>query len=92
MVLSFTNLRSNLQALYIFGGSQKIDAFSDLWKFDLETSRWSEIKPKEKIPEMYFHSAEVYQDAFYVFGGYTDKNLNDTFVFDFSNKNIKNCV
>jgi hypothetical protein len=48
--------------IYIFGGSQKVDFFCDIWSFDLKDGKWIEIKPKGKIPdERYFHSATVYK-------------------------------
>ena len=51
-----------------------------------ETLEWTEIIAKgQKISKRYGHSAVVYNDSMYVFGGYDDFGLtcNDLWEFKF---------
>ena len=79
--------------MYVFGG-RNTKKLSDLWKLNLETLEWQEIKYKErKAPDDFSdeypmersgHSCDMIGHFMVVFGGLYEltKELNDLFVFD----------
>lgn len=73
--------------MYIFGGtSDEGEKLSDLWKLDLRTYAWEELKPHGDIPSgRSGHSAVVYSDVMIVFGGMKDitKETNDMYSYNF---------
>ena len=63
--------------LYIFGGFNGKQTFSDMWKFNLETLSWKEVAPKGKGPtrSMMVDLRMCYcmvDDRIFIFGGYND--------------------
>ncbi|WFD18012.1 hypothetical protein MCAP1_000224 [Malassezia caprae] len=84
---SLSILGSNL---FVFGGQLDDDFFDELWRFDLnglkETPTWQLVRPSTGgPPRRTGHSAVVYKDRLYIFGG-TDGNYhyNDTWCFDWA--------
>ena len=78
--------------LLVFGGQVETSFFDELWRFDLNslksTPTWQLIRPNSPGPARRTgHSAVVYRDRLYVFGG-TDGNYhyNDTWCFDFASQ------
>lgn len=55
----------------------------------LETFHWRKIEAKGQVPtKRTSHSAVVYQDKMYVFGGFSgEKYLNDIAEYDFGEEN-----
>jgi len=84
---SLSILGSNL---FVFGGQLDDDFFDELWRFDLnglkETPTWQLVRSSTGgPPRRTGHSAVVYKDRLYIFGG-TDGNYhyNDTWCFDWA--------
>ncbi|XP_075241189.1 leucine-zipper-like transcriptional regulator 1 isoform X2 [Convolutriloba macropyga] len=77
--------------LYVFGGSVASahdNLASDLLCFDLDHKSWEKVTPRstsQPITGRLFHTAVVYQDKMYIFGGTVDfdKRSNELFVFKF---------
>ena len=73
--------------LYIFGGTnEEGEKLSDLWKLDLRTYHWDEVKGLGDIPSgRSGHSAALYKDLMIIFGGMKDitKETNDMYSYDF---------
>ena len=77
--------------LYVFGGSVASahdNLASDLLCFDLDHKSWEKVIPRstsQPITGRLFHTAVVYQDKMYIFGGTVDfdKRSNELFAFKF---------
>ena len=77
--------------LHVFGGSvaSATDNLAcDLLCFDLDHKSWEKVIPRsnsQPIAGRLFHTATVYQDKMYIFGGTvdTDKRSNELFAFKF---------
>lgn len=91
-------------AIYIFGGelanADNYHHFKDIWKFDLKTNLWTEIKPRNKggpSPRS-GHRALVWRNYMLVFGGFfeavreTPRWFNDLHIFDFSTNTWIECA
>ena len=67
--------------MIVFGGFVDSGRENDLWEFNFETGKWTEISPitKETPCKRSGHSAVVYMNKMYVFGGVDDEinRLND---------------
>lgn len=74
-------------AAYLYGGYSQIEKTrNDLFKFDFESQKWEEVEGegKKRPLKRACHSACVYHDSMYIFGGGHDIHLhNDLFRFDF---------
>jgi N-acetylneuraminic acid mutarotase len=74
--------------MYIFGGKDEDNnKLNDLWKLDLATFLWTELKTtdgSEPLPRS-GHSCEVYEGYMLMFGGIYEitKELNDFCMYDF---------
>lgn len=56
--------------LYIFGGTNGVDWFNDIWRFDPVTRTWTKLQCSGFVPEpREGHSASLVGDVIYVFGG-----------------------
>lgn len=76
--------------LVVFGGQLDDQYFNELWRFDLNTLKdtpvWELVQPPTGgPPRRAGHSAVVYKDRLYIFGG-TDGQFhyNDTWCWDFA--------
>lgn len=91
-------------AIYIFGGElSNVDNyhhFKDIWKFDIKTNLWTEIKPRNKggpSPRS-GHRALVWRHYMLVFGGFfeavkeTPRWFNDLHIYDFSTNTWIECT
>ena len=79
--------------MVIFGGFVDSGRENDLWEYCFTTGKWKEIEAltKEKPCKRSGHSAVVYQDKMYIFGGVDDEinRLNDLWEFDLKKKTWK---
>jgi len=71
-------------SMYIFGGYDGAYK-NDLYRFNLESRRWSKVAAKGRHPQArYRASCVVFEDSMYLFGGHDgSKHLSDTHMFDF---------
>jgi len=59
-------------AMYVFGGKDDDNnKLNDIWKLDLATCAWSEIKPSDEFKPMERsgHSCDIYDNYMAIFGG-----------------------
>lgn len=81
--------------VYVFGGDNGKSMLNDLIRFDCKDKSWSKIRFSSGSPPAprYHHSAVVYNQSMFVFGGYTGElqsnsnltNKNDLFEYKFQN-------
>ncbi|CAG8485553.1 26795_t:CDS:10 [Dentiscutata erythropus] len=75
--------------IYIFGGTDGIRCYNDMWCYDTQNNSWSEISLTDfnPLPRCY-HKAALVDDVIYVFGGITDdkKELSDLTAFRINQK------
>ncbi|KAK4875540.1 hypothetical protein RN001_011962 [Aquatica leii] len=58
------------QHVYLLGGRNGNLPMKDFWKYNLVTGKWQQLKPTgDKLPCLQEHTAVVYKDNIYVFGG-----------------------
>lgn len=73
-----------------FGGFVDSGRENDLWQYVFETDTWAKLDPitKEMPCKRSGHSAVVYNDKMYIFGGVDDEinRLNDLWEFDLKKK------
>ena len=74
--------------MYVFGGKDEDNnKLNDLWKLDLNTYTWTEVKSSDSfLPlERSGHSCDVFESYMVIFGGIFEitKELNDLHLFDF---------
>ena len=69
---------SNLMTIY--GGYQDLrGSLSELWIFDMETEEWHKETDTTHPPSRHAHSAVVYQNSMFVYGGMTDLQIRGDF-------------
>jgi Galactose oxidase, central domain len=79
-------------SMWVFGGrDEDNNKLNDLWKFEISTSTWQEIKPADGVYplERSGHSSDIYEGQYMiVFGGIYEitKELNDLYLFDFTKR------
>jgi N-acetylneuraminic acid mutarotase len=79
--------------IYIYGGWNKVEHFNNLYQYDLECKRWSEVQldlePAEgKIGQ---HSMVVHNNILYIFSGYnsrTKSSTNDLYAYRLSKPHV----
>lgn len=73
-----------------FGGFVESGRENDLWEYEFASKKWQMIEPitKERPCKRSGHSAVVYSDKMYIFGGVDDEinRLNDLWEFDLKKK------
>lgn len=63
--------------LYLFGGTNGVKWFSDVWSYDPRANAWTEIDCVGFIPTpREGHAAALVNDVMYVFGGRTDEGVD----------------
>nr|CAI5831057.1 unnamed protein product [Callosobruchus analis] len=56
--------------VYLLGGRNGNLPMRDFWKYHLVTGKWTQLQPSgDKLPCLQEHTAVVYKDCIYVFGG-----------------------
>ncbi|CAG8828075.1 376_t:CDS:2, partial [Racocetra persica] len=76
--------------IYIFGGTDGIRCYNDMWCYDTQNNSWSEISSMDFNPfPRCYHKAALVDDIIYIFGGITNDNkeLSDLTAFRI-NQNI----
>ncbi|CRG85770.1 Tip elongation aberrant protein 1 [Talaromyces islandicus] len=64
-------------SLYLFGGTNGVTWFNDVWSYDPRTNQWTELECNGFIPEpREGHAATLVGDTMYVFGGRNDEGLD----------------
>ncbi|KAJ5198800.1 uncharacterized protein N7498_007917 [Penicillium cinerascens] len=63
--------------LYLFGGTNGVKWFNDVWSYDPRANAWTEVDCVGFIPTpREGHAAALVNDVMYVFGGRTDEGLD----------------
>ena len=76
------------ESIFIFGGYDGFNRVNDFYEYNVTSRSWQEVlyQGRSTAPSpRHSHSAVVYKDSMYVFGGYDGKYKNDFFKFDFLN-------
>lgn len=79
-------------SMIVFGGKQQGDEkcfLNDLYEYQIQLRKWYKIIANGEQPSpRCAHSAAVYKDSMYVFGGWGDQNMyfNEFFKFDYHGK------
>ncbi|CEJ55960.1 hypothetical protein PMG11_02188 [Penicillium brasilianum] len=70
-------LVSHNDKLYLFGGTNGVKWFNDVWTFDPRNNSWTELDCVGFIPTpREGHAAALVNDVMYVFGGRTDEGMD----------------
>lgn len=71
--------------MYVFGGYDGARSLNDLFRFDLKTSEWAQVRASGSPPSPRGgHTAVVYGDTMYAFGGKSGRSpFNDLCGFSF---------
>ena len=71
-------------SMYIFGGERSAYHYSDVWKYDIEQDSWQFIAPVNSPAELgrHDHSAVVYDDVMYIYGGKSVDVKGDLWAFN----------
>ncbi|RHZ87766.1 hypothetical protein Glove_30g35 [Diversispora epigaea] len=75
--------------LYVFGGTDGVKCYNDLWCYDTKNNFWSEIICDSATPiPRESHRSSLIDDVFYIFGGRTieGKELSDLSAFKLNSK------
>jgi leucine-zipper-like transcriptional regulator 1 len=76
-------------SIFVFGGYDGFNRVNDFFEYNILQNSWQEVlcSGRSAPPSpRHSHSAVIYNDSLYIFGGYDGKYKNDFFKFDF-NKN-----
>eukprot|EP01091_Cochliopodium_minus_P009275 TRINITY_DN2248_c0_g4_i1.p1 TRINITY_DN2248_c0_g4~~TRINITY_DN2248_c0_g4_i1.p1 ORF type:complete len:1366 (+),score=395.37 TRINITY_DN2248_c0_g4_i1:350-4447(+) len=77
--------------MYVFGGktitqSALSKELKDLWSYDIKKKKWKKLETKGEVPgSRRGHSAVIYKEKMYLFGGFNETRgySNDLYEFDF---------
>ncbi|KAG0050783.1 hypothetical protein BGZ83_004444 [Gryganskiella cystojenkinii] len=70
------------QHIIVFGGSNEYDEYrDDVIVFSLQNRTWSRPEIRGEVPARYLHSATVFKNKMYVYGGFA-KNSKCTYVLE----------
>jgi N-acetylneuraminic acid mutarotase len=75
------------RSIFIFGGYDGFNRVNDFFEYNVDSESWQEVIfcGKEGPPTpRHSHSAVVYEDCMYVFGGYDGNYKNDFYKFNFT--------
>lgn len=74
------------RSIYIFGGYDGFNRVNDFFEYSIDNGSWQEVlcsgAGTPPTPR-HSHSAVVYEDSMYVFGGYDGHYRNDFYRFNF---------
>jgi len=62
--------------MYIFGGWNSIDFFRDLWQYNFNSKKWTEMK--SNIPRISQSGSCFYENRLYIFGGFLDGQVSNS--------------
>jgi len=75
------------RSIYIFGGYDGFNRVNDFFEYNVDCDSWQEVifdgRDGPPTPR-HSHSAVVYEDCLYVFGGYDGNYKNDFYKFNFT--------
>jgi len=73
-------------SMYVFGGERASYEYADLWRYQFATDTWTFQSVKNSTSELarHDHSAVVYKDGLYVYGGRNPTPLSDFYVYSFA--------
>lgn len=73
-------------SMYVFGGERSAYFYSDLWRYEFASDAWTFIPVKNTSSALgrYDHTAVVYGDCLYVYGGRSPNPLGDFWKYDFN--------
>ncbi|EFA83421.1 hypothetical protein PPL_03567 [Heterostelium album PN500] len=76
-------------SMYIFGGWDGYESNNDIYKLDLKTNVWSQIKSENAPSKRRAHSSVIYKNNIYIFGGFDTSKKPETFniLYKFSLEN-----
>ena len=68
--------------LYMFGGKSGEQVFSDMWKFTISGSNWTELFPSGEVPTARWKAASASEgDNMFIFGGVEDQYCSDLYMY-----------
>ena len=69
------------KTIFIFGGvDTSQQRFNDLFSYEVETRKWSEIDTSGVVPQQRtFHKSVIFNNIMYVVGGFDGTRLNDLY-------------
>lgn len=74
------------RSIYIFGGYDGFNRVNDFYEYSIDDNTWMEVanlgNTNPPTPR-HSHSAVVYEDSMYVFGGYDGHYRNDFYRYNF---------
>uniref|UniRef100_A0A061SHW3 Kelch repeat-containing protein n=2 Tax=Tetraselmis sp. GSL018 TaxID=582737 RepID=A0A061SHW3_9CHLO len=72
------------RSMYVFGGERSLYPYSDIWRYDFEYDEWRFLDAVNSSMAIgrYDHSAVVYDNAIYIYGGRTHETKRDFWKFD----------
>ena len=72
-------------SMYLFGGERASYEYSDLWRYQFASDTWTfqSVKNSTAALARHDHSAVVYGDGLYVYGGRNPAPLGDFYVYSF---------
>jgi len=76
------------EAMYVFGGERSAYEYSDVWKYDFKEDMWAFQAPVNRSAALgrHDHTAVVYDDAMYVYGGRSPSPRDDFWKYDFKTR------
>lgn len=75
------------RSIYIFGGYDGFNRVNDFYEFSVDNNTWQEVQISQECQAptpRHSHSAVVYEDSMYVFGGYDGHYRNDFYRYNFT--------
>ncbi len=81
------------RSIYIYGGKDFSTIFDDLWKFDIESSKYSQISLLNPLPGRFGHSGVIHEGRIFIFGGTRGvaHQKNDLIIIDIEKMYIHTC-
>jgi N-acetylneuraminic acid mutarotase len=74
------------RSIYIFGGYDGFNRVNDFYEYNVDYNTWSEVlyTGSGTMPTpRHSHSAVIYEESMFVFGGYDGHYRNDFYRFNF---------
>lgn len=74
------------RSIYIFGGYDGFNWVNDFFEYNIDYNSWQEVLCSNEFEQpptpRHSHSAVVYEDSIYIFGGYDGHYKNDFHCFN----------
>ena len=76
------------RSIFIFGGYDGFNRVNDFYEYNLDANTWQEVLSSgaggPPPTPRHSHSAVIYEDSLYIFGGYDGHYRKDFYRFNFS--------